>query len=210
MNYIKLFENYKNSSLLIIDVQKSFKDFFTEQYVIELKKYAKSFSNVYQVWDNHVDGKDVDLDYLYDSEPDIPMHSDLYRFPNEIEIIEKRYNYDVDIDFYKSIISNEDYKRISDMVNGNTIKPGDYVQTNKGTIIVYIGNKHIYFHCPKKLYDILSTVKENQMNGAAEDLIVVGGSDSECLEDVVICAKAMGVRITRNNQYIYTATNCPI
>lgn len=210
MIQIRLFENYRDSNLLIIDVQKSFKDFFTDQYVEELKKYAKSFNNVFQVWDNHVDGKDVDLDYLYDVEPDIPIHSDLYRFPNEVDVIEKRYNYDVDIDFYKSIISQADYQRISEMETNKTIKPGDFVPTTKGTIIVYIGNKHIFFHCPKKLYDILNKIKESQKNGAVEDLIVVGGSDTECLEDVVICAKSMGVRITRNHQYIYTATNCPI
>jgi 2-succinyl-5-enolpyruvyl-6-hydroxy-3-cyclohexene-1-carboxylate synthase len=32
-------------------------------YLNELKKYCKNFNNVYQIWDNHPDGKNVDSDY---------------------------------------------------------------------------------------------------------------------------------------------------
>ena len=42
----------------------------------------EGFENVYQIWDNHVDGKNVDKDYLYDERPDIPIHDDIYYFPN--------------------------------------------------------------------------------------------------------------------------------
>jgi hypothetical protein len=95
MKYIKTYENHNNTTLIIVDVQKSFKKFFTEMYLNELKKYCQNFQNVYQIFDNHVDGKNVDKDYLYDDEPEIPIHDDLYHFPNQKDIIEKRYNYDV-------------------------------------------------------------------------------------------------------------------
>ena len=40
MRIIKTFENYNKSSVLVIvDVQKSFRKFFTEMYLHELKKY---------------------------------------------------------------------------------------------------------------------------------------------------------------------------
>ena len=93
MRFIKTFENYEQSDILIIiDVQKSFKKFFTEMYINQLTKYCNNFNEVYQIWDNHIDGKNVDKDYLYDDEPEIPIHDDLYHFPNQKDIIEKRYN----------------------------------------------------------------------------------------------------------------------
>src|ERR1035437_8565286 len=88
MKYVKTFENHNNSTLIIVDVQKSFKKFFTDMYINELKKYCKNFKNVFQIWDNHIDGKNVDKDYLYDKKPDIPVHNDLYTFPNQVELKE--------------------------------------------------------------------------------------------------------------------------
>ena len=88
MQYLKLFENFNNDVLIIVDVQKSFRKFFTEMYLNELKKYCDNFSEVYQLWDNHVDGKNVDKDYLFDENPDIPVHNDLYNFPNQNIILQ--------------------------------------------------------------------------------------------------------------------------
>ena len=103
MRYLKTFESHSSKDILIVvDVQKSFKKFFNEVYLHELKKYCNEFSKVYQIWDNHVDGRNVDKDYLYDEDPEIPIHKDLYHFPNQTDLIEKRYNYDVDADFYKN------------------------------------------------------------------------------------------------------------
>lgn len=89
MKYIKTFESYGSETLIIVDVQKSFKKFFSEMYLNELNKYCNNFQNVYQLWDNHVDGKNVDKDYLYDETPEIPIHDDLYHFPNQKDLIEK-------------------------------------------------------------------------------------------------------------------------
>jgi len=201
----KLFrENISSKDILIIiDVQKSFRKFFTEMYLNELGKYCNMFNNVYQIWDNHIDGKNVDDDYLYDDNPDIPSHSDLYKFPNQSELIEKRYNYDVDADFYKKILSKEVHKEIINKENTKQLKRGSTFLTKEGTIIVYIGNNHKWFHCPKKLYDILKVNKDKL-------IYIVGGSDSECLEDIFITAESMGVNIKRNYKFIYSASHCPI
>jgi hypothetical protein len=65
MRYLKTFESHSSKNVLIIvDVQKSFSKFFTENYVNQLKDYSRGFGRVYQIWDNHVEGKDVDKDYL--------------------------------------------------------------------------------------------------------------------------------------------------
>jgi hypothetical protein len=204
MVYIKKFESFQNDSILVIvDVQKSFRRFFSEMYLNELKKYCNNFKYVYQIFDNHSMGKDVDKDYLYDDNPEIPIHDDLYKFSNQRELIEKRYNYDVDVDFYKKILDKETYNILKEKENSKTIKKGDIFKTKEGTAIVYIGNNHKWFHIPVKLYELFSELK-------GEEVIIVGGSDSECLEDVYIAGKSMGVKVKRDHRYIYSANHCPI
>jgi hypothetical protein len=172
-------------------------------YLNELKKYCKQFDIVYQIFDNHVDGKNVDKDYLYEENPDIPIHKDLYHFSNQKDIIEKRYNYDVDVDFYKQILDKDIYEEIKKKQNSNELKRGDIFETKIGTAIVYIGNNHKWFQVPKKLFRMLNDLK-------GEEVVIVGGSDSECLEDIVTTAETLGVKIKRNHKFIYSANHCPI
>ena len=203
MKFLKTFESYNQDTLIIVDVQKSFKKFFSEMYLNELKKYCNNFNNVYQIWDNHIDGKNVEKDYLYDENPDIPIHKDIYHFPNQKDLIEKRYNYDVDVDFYKKILNKEVYNDIFDKEEKKLLKKGDIFSTKEGTIITFINNKHVWFHCPIKLYELLKELK-------GREVTIVGGADSECLEDVVTTAESLGVKIKRDYKFIYTATSCPI
>lgn len=201
MKFIKTYESHSNSTLIVVDVQKSFKKFFTEMYINELKKYCKSFQNVYQIWDNHVDGKNVDKDYLYDHSPDEPINDDLYEFPNQKDIIEKRYNYDVDVEFYKKVLDDKVYKEIKS--KEKTLKKGEIFMTKEDTAIVYIGNNHQWVHIPKKLLALLKSL-------SGKKVIFVGGADSECLEDIITAAESLGVYATRNHKYIYSASHCPI
>lgn len=203
MRYLKLFENYKKETLIIVDVQKSFRKFFTEMYLHELKKYCNQFDSVYQIWDNHVDGKFPEKDYLYEEEPEIPIHKDLYHFPNQKDIIEKRYNYDVDVDFYKQILDVYVYKSIKEKEENSELQKGDIFETKIGTAIVYIGNNHKWFQVPKKLFNILNELK-------GEEITIVGGSDSECLEDIVTTAETLGLKVKRDHKFIYSASHCPI
>lgn len=203
MKYLKTFENHNGGVLIIVDVQRSFRRFFTEMYVNELKKYCQNFQNVYQIWDNHVDGKNVDKDYLYDHSPDIPVHDDLYHFPNQKDIIEKRYNYDVDVDFYKKVLDSKVYKEVKSKEDNKQLKRGDLFHTKEGTAIVYIGNNHRWHHTSKKLYNLLS-------NLSGQEVTIVGGADSECLEDIAIVAESMGVKVKRNHKFIWSANHCPI
>lgn len=211
MKYIETFksfglilENKNNKSiLLIVDVQRSFKKFFNEMYLNELMKYCNNFSEVYQIFDNHVDGKNVDKDYLYDENPDIPVHEDLYTFPNQVDIIEKRYRYNINIDYFKNRIEHEKFKEIKSLEDSNSLKIGDKFEINDGIFIFFIGNNHRWFECPIKLYDILSDLVNKEVT-------IVGGADSECLEDIFISAQSLGVKIKRDWKYIYNATTCPI
>lgn len=204
MRWIKTFENYNTTETLIVcDVQKSFRKFFTEMYVNQLTKHCNYFKNVYQIWDNHVDGKNVDKDFLYDNDPKIPVHDDFYNFPNIKDRIEKRYNYDVDADFYKKILDKNVYEKMDKMEKNKQLKKGDMFPTKEGTVIVYIGNNHVWFHSPKKLYELLTSLK-------GKNVEIVGGSDSECLDDVFTLAEKLGVIIKRNYKFIWSASHCPI
>lgn len=201
MKYIKTFESYESSILIIVDVQKSFRKFFTDLYLNKLKKYALTFDKVYQIWDNHHD-KNHDKDYLYDDNPDIPVTGDLYDFNNDI-LVEKRYNYDVDVTFYKKILDTNIYNKIKDKEDNKQLVKGDYFITKYGTIIVYIGNNHNWFHAGKKLINIFNDIK-------GKTITMVGGSNNECYEDLITTAEALGVIVKRNERYIYSANHCPI
>jgi hypothetical protein len=204
MKYLKVFEEYnKNSHLIIVDVQRSFKKYFTDNYLKQLKEYAKGFENVYQIWDNHVQGPNVDKDYLYDKNPDIPNINDIYDFPNEKLRIEKRYNYDVNADFYKKILDTETYQEIKQKERDNKLKRGDTFKTTEDTIIVYVGNNHKWYHVPVKLYRLFQKLK-------GQHVVIVGGSDNECLLDIEVAAKALGVDLVTNDNYVYSASHCPI
>ncbi len=89
-----------------------------------------------------------------------------------------------------------------------SLKKGEYFETTEGTIIVYIGNNHKWFHVPKKLYELFMDLKEAQMGNTK--IVIVGGAQGECLEDVIIAAKSLGLKIHKNSEYIYSAEHCPI
>ena len=204
MRYIKTFEDHNNTStLIIVDVQKSFKKFFSEMYLHELKKYFNEFSNVYQIWDNHPDGKNVDKDYLYNDNPKIPIHDDLYHFPNQKDLIEKRYQYDVDAEFYKKILDKKLFQEINTKEENDQLKRGDIFPTKEGTHIVYIGNNHKWYHIGKKMYNLFTNLK-------GKDITFIGGSSEECLLDVITAATSLGVNVKANYKFIYSAVHCPI
>lgn len=203
MRTIKKFDNFSEDNVLIIvDVQKSFSKFFTNKYIEELNGYCKKFSEVYLIWDNHHEGK-VPPDYLYQDNPPPPQDGELYKFPNVTKIVEKRYNYDVDVKFYKKLFTPDKFKEILNLENSKKLKKGDMFETNHGTAIVYIGNNHVWFHIGKKLLRTLTRLK-------GKNVTIVGGASNECLEDIFIASKSLGLKIQKNVNFIWSAKNCPI
>jgi hypothetical protein len=203
MRRLKLFESFKDDILIIVDVQKSFKKYFNEMYLYEVKKYCSNFREVYQIFDNHVDGVKMNKNYLYHENPERETSEQLYEFPNQVELIEKRYQYDVNIDFYKSILDTKTLNYIREMERSKTLKVGDLFTTKMGNAIVFIGNNHVWFEIPKKLYQLFKKLE-------GKEVTLIGGSMSECLADVEISAKSLGVIVKKNYLYIYSASHCPI
>ena len=203
MVYIKKFESFQSDSILVIvDVQKSFRRFFSEMYLNELKKYCKNFKYVYQIFDNHIDGKNVDKDYLYDKDEEAQTdHHDLYEFPNQKDVIEKRYRYDVNVDFFKNLLDKDTYQTMKTKEKNKQLKRGEMFKTSKGTYLVFIGNTHNWFELPKKLHELFENLR-------GQNVTIVGGAREECLKDVVVVAEALGVVIKTNFILTYSATQC--
>ncbi len=42
------------------------------------------------------------------------------------------------------------------------------------------------------------------------EVTIVGGADQECILDIEVTAQALGVSFKSDNNYIYSAKNCPI
>ena len=204
MKHVKYYETFNTGKrhLIIIDCQKSFKKFFTDNYLKELNNYANEF-NVIQIFDNHHDGKNPDLDYLYSENPDIENKNDLYKFNNQSELIEKRYQYDVDVDYYKNILDENIYNEMKLKEEKGELKKGDMFRTTKKTAIVFIGNNHRFFHIGIKLLNLFEKLK-------GKEVVFCGGSGPECFADLVISAKSIGVKVLVNKKFIYTANFCPI
>lgn len=200
---IEKFGRFTSEDLLIVDVQKSFSKFFNDKYLKELNTHCSLYKRVYQIWDNHIDGKNIDKDFLYDNNPEIPIHEDLYTFPNQKDLIEKRYNYNVNAEFYKEILSKSQLDEIKKKESTNSLKKGEIFKTNKGTYIVFVGNKHKWTHVGIKLINLFESLRGKYVT-------IVGGSDSECLEDIFTAAKSLGVNLERNWRFIYSANHCPI
>ena len=117
--------------------------------------------------------------------------------------MEKRYNYDVDVKFYKKLFTPDKFKEILNLENSKKLKKGDMFETNHGTAIVYIGNNHVWFHIGKKLLRTLTRLK-------GKNVTIVGGASNECLEDIFIASKSLGLKIQKNVNFIWSAKNCPI
>jgi hypothetical protein len=83
------------------------------------------------------------------------------------------------------------------------LKKGDCFLTTQGTIIVYVGNNHQWFHIGKKLYNLLKSL-------SGKEVAIVGGSSEECLLDIITAAESLGVIIKPKYKFIWSASHCPI
>ena len=182
--------------LLIVDVQSNFKKFFPTDpngYVKKLDKYCEEFpedgdlKGVYQIWDSNRGSKPT------------------YKFKNQRDLIEKKYGVKKFYSKYKGgfnewvyyIFDDKTMKQFS--AHNNKFKEGNAFKIkDKNEFLIYIGNTHKWFYVNEELVDLFKKLR-------GKKVILVGGADSECLEDVCVALKSFNVNAIKNHQYIYSA-----
>lgn len=194
----------QNEILFIVDVQKSYAEFFTDNYVKQLQNYCKTYSRVYQIWDNHIDGDVSNNNYATNPNPKIPIDFDLYKMPNTKTYIEKRYFYLEDVkllDFFNDRISDEVKEELE---KKESFVKGDFFKTKEGTTVIFVDNNHVWFEIPIKLERIVNDIVD--LN---QTVTLVGGADGECLLDIITAFEHLGLKYSLDHSYIYGATHCP-
>jgi len=166
--------------LVIVDVQKAFDKFTPQNYEENVMKYCKEFP----IDDNQGRG----VYQIWDSNK---ASNFSYNFPNTLKTIRKNYGTKFDAKI----------KQIADNLTTSypQAKEGDkFKLKNSNTYMVKINNNHKWFYVNDELYNLYLKLK-------GKTVIVVGGADDECLEDVYVSMKSFGITPIYNHDYIYSA-----
>ncbi len=182
--------------LLIVDVQSNFKKYFPSDPNSFLKKldiYCEEFpqeeklKGVYQIWDSNSGSKPT------------------YKFKNQIDLIEKKYGIKNFYSKYKGGFKEWIYFIFDDKTlkqffsKKNKFQKGDAFKIkDKNEFLIYIGNNHKWFYVNEELVDLFKKLRNKKV-------IICGGAESECLDDVYIALKSFDVEPIKNHQYIYSA-----
>lgn len=182
--YTKIFEYLnKDKSLLIVDVQKRF---VNKRYVNKLFEYCKTFKEVYQVYYDDSYG-------IYDDE--IRSYDVDYEFPNQKDIFVKGLN------FYEYAID----KLIWDEETDDRLSIDDY---DVGHILELPENNNIGNYSMIKIKDQQWLLIDDDMERLIDilkdkEVILVGGFKDECLFDVYIFIKSLGINVKINDDYVF-------
>jgi len=186
-----------NGILLIVDVQSNFKKFFpvdSSGYLKKLDKYCLEFPSgktdlkgVYQIWDSNRGSKPT------------------YIFKNQRDLIEKKFGIKKFYSKYKGGFNEWIYYIFDDKTmkqfqsRKNKFKEGDAFKIrNKNEFLIYIGNNHKWFYVNEELVDLFEKLR-------GKKVVICGGAESECLDDVYIALKSFNINPVKNHQYIYSA-----
>lgn len=169
------------ADLIVVDVQDNFSQYFSDRFVELLFDYCRTFQRVFQVWDGH--------------EAEHPSHE----FPGQTKTYEKHYGLDLDASDFEDYFMPDVEAQVKSDMSAGPLTPGKMYPEKRGAKIVYVGNKHEWFMCPKGLSELFSA-----MHRSGRKVVLVGGAYGECLEDVYQAAKAHGVDASINEQYTYS------
>jgi len=174
--------NVSNSDgiLVIVDVQTAFDEFIPQNFEQNIMKYCEEFPKD----DNQ--GKGVYQ--IWDSNK---AQNFSYNFPNTLQTIRKNYGTKFDARI-KKIADNLTVK------HPNANEGDKFKLKDKNAYMVKINNNHKWFYVNEELYNLYLKLK-------GKTVIVIGGADDECLEDVYVSMKSFGVNPIYNHDYIYSA-----
>lgn len=177
---------------------QNYKDFIGENQMVELKEHdgillivdvQKEFGDF--IPDNMVKElfnycKEFNEVYqIWDSHDTV---APTFKFPNQKESINKK--------FGKKFLEKEVQNKLEKLKNNST--EGQQIQIDSDDIFVRVKNNHDWFFINDELLKLFNSLK-------GKKIIMVGGADFECLKDVFIACKSMGVKAVLNHKYIYSA-----
>jgi len=112
-----------------------------------------------------------------------------FKFPNQKKSIKKR--------FGKSFLKDDESLRLKNLEKDK--KEGEKVILNGvDAQFIRVNNNHKWFMVRSELLDLLQSLE-------GKKVVLVGGADNECLEDVNIACRTFGVNVALNHKYIYSA-----
>jgi deoxyxylulose-5-phosphate synthase len=142
---------------------------------------------VYQIWDSNRGSKPT------------------YKFKNQRELIEKKFGikkyYSKYIGGFKEWIEKLFDEKTLQQFNDkkNKFNKGDAFKIkDKNEFLIYIGNNHKWFYVDEELFNFFQKLR-------GKKVILVGGSNLECIMDIYVSAKSFNITPIYNHQYIYSA-----
>lgn len=165
--------------LIVVDVQVHFKG-VSDAYVDGIIELCETFDEVYQIWDA------VDV-----NTPD-------FKFPNQRDMIRKEYGGELveeDIDHYE--FSIKDKERLREGFNDG-FSTGEIFSDGGKQWFLYVGGIHEWFVIPEKLFLLFDRLKKE-----GKKVILCGGAEEECLEDIRVVALSMDLETEILKTYTY-------
>jgi hypothetical protein len=166
--------------LVIVDVQKQFDKFTPQNFESNINKYCEQFPK-----DDNA-GKGVYQ--IWDANK---AQNFSYNFPNTLQTIKKNYGTNFDNRIKK--IAEDLMRKYPKCKEGQQFK-----LKNENTFLVRVNNNHKWFFVNEELYNLYLKLK-------GKSVILIGGADDECLEDVEVSMKSFGINPKYNHDYIYNA-----
>jgi hypothetical protein len=114
-----------------------------------------------------------------------------WTFPNQKETFVKKYGTTFAPEL--KAFGQELLKKYPDVQQGQLFKFKDY-----SSLLVRINNNHGWFYINEDLVKFFKSLK-------CQRVVLVGGADLECLTDIEVGMKALGVKVMLNHEYIYNA-----
>lgn len=165
--------------LFIVDVQSAFKDFIPQNFEKNITKYCEDFP------------KNDDERGVYQIWDANKAENFSYNFPNTVLTVKKNYGLNFDKKIKK--LAKKLSRRYGEIEEGKRFKLKD-----RNTYLVKVNNNHKWFYVNEDLTNLFEKL-------IGKTIVVVGGADSECLEDVYVSMKAFGLEPIYNYDYIYSA-----
>lgn len=164
--------------LIIVDVQKAYNKYYTDEYLVELNKYADTFSRVFQIWDKE---KSKNPDYI---------------FKNQTGIYYKEYGPSLHIEDVPKYFLPQQHEYIINKLK-NIPNDGDMFETMYNDYWIYLGQEK-WFLCNKELTYFIKSLKKNNRK-----VIIVGKELNNSIYNMYYIMKQLGVEVEYELEYNY-------